>query len=162
MTENDKKKAKRCCNRDVNIRLDEYGYVIQHDTTSQYPDEDDIPENENEYYDDVETTNNLEWMKEYSKLKHKRSDNIYDNLPYINIDILIDLAMEEGKGIGYVTYGVEVYLRQQMSWLAGLWEGSECTTYSVTEDNNRFYSVVRSIGIYTDFLSYVIEELSKE
>lgn len=54
MTEDNKKKAKRCCNRDVNIRLDEYGYVIQHDTTSQHPDEDDFIENENEYYDDVD------------------------------------------------------------------------------------------------------------
>lgn len=145
--------------------MDEHGYVRWFHDLVYRPIH--ISELDDEEDDDMERNRiewNLEWMKEY-KYPHdvctagKAGD--YEVLPYTNIHILIDKAMRDKRDIGYVTYGVEVHLKQQMNWLSRLYKGAKLE-YDTPEDRDRFDSIMKSIEVYTDFLSFVIEKLGKE
>ena len=106
----------------------------------------------------------IRWMKEY-KSPYSTTPvgrtGVYFELPYTNIHILVDKAVREGRGVEYVTYGVEVHLKQQMNWLRRLYGGSK-DVYDTPGDRDRFDSIMKSIEVYTDFLSFVVERLGKE
>lgn len=103
--------------------------------------------------------NDVSWLKEYLKNQpdvcRKGIDGVYDVLPYKNIEILIDRANRDDRGLLYVMYGVEVHLEQQMNWLQRLY-GGVVDGDEGAENKGRFGSIRDSIDVYTDFLSWVV------
>lgn len=99
------------------------------------------------------------WLKEYLKKQpdvcHTGINSVYDVLPYKNIEILIDRANRDDRGLLYVMYGVEVHLEQQMNWLQRLYDGVVDGDEGA-ENKGRFGSIRDSIDVYTDFLSWVV------